>query len=129
MPLGARAGSARRSLRGAPLAGDAGGVGAQGAAILEPVEAAIKAALRQAPVLHNDETGMRQAGRTAWAHVASTARLTHYAIHPKRGREATDAIGILPAYRGSAMHDGWKSVTRPTPNAATRSATSTTCAS
>jgi Transposase IS66 family len=82
----------------------------QAAATLEPVEAAIKAALARAPVLHNvnDETGMRQAGRVAWAHVASTARLTHYPIHPRRGQDATDAIGILPGYTGVSVHDGWK---------------------
>jgi transposase len=74
---------------------------------LAPVEAALKAALRQAPVLHSDETGVRRAGKLAWAHVASTSRLTHYAIHAKRGREATDAIGILPGYTGVSVHDGW----------------------
>jgi transposase len=79
----------------------------QAAAHLEPVEAAIKAALRHAPVLHSDETGVRQAGRLAWAHVASTERLTHYAIHPKRGGAATESIGILPGYRGVSVHDGW----------------------
>jgi transposase len=79
----------------------------QGAATLAPVEAAIKAALQRAPVLHSDETGVRRAGTLAWAHVASTARLTHYAIHAKRGTQATDAIGILPAYTGVSVHDGW----------------------
>jgi transposase len=80
----------------------------QAAATLEPVEAAIKAALRQVPVLHNDETGVRQAGRRAWVHVASTKHLTHYGVHPKRGAEATTDIGILPAYHGVSVHDGWK---------------------
>jgi transposase len=80
----------------------------QAAAILEPVEAQIKAALSRAPVLHSDETGVRQAGHLAWAHVASTHRLTHYAVHPKRGTEATTDIGILPAYTGVSIHDGWK---------------------
>jgi transposase len=79
-----------------------------GAASLAPVETQLKAALAQAPVLHSDETGVRRAGQLAWMHVACTDRLTHYAIHPKRGREATDAIGILPAYRGVSVHDGWK---------------------
>jgi transposase len=51
---------------------------------------------------------VRRSGRLAWAHVASTARLTHYAIHAKRGSEATDAVGILPAFRGVSVHDGWK---------------------
>ena len=36
------------------------------------------------------------------------SRLTHYAIHAKRGREATDAIGILPDFTGVSVHDGWK---------------------
>lgn len=75
---------------------------------LAPVEAQIKAALTRVPVLHRDETGVRRAGRLAWAHVASTTRLTHYAIHAKRGTEATEAIGILPAYTGVSVHDGWK---------------------
>jgi transposase len=80
----------------------------QSAEVLRPVEEQIKAALARAPVLHVDETGVRRAGRLAWAHVASTARLTHYAIHAKRGSEATEAIGILPGYRGVSVHDGWK---------------------
>jgi transposase len=81
----------------------------QAAATLEPVEAAIKAALQQAPVLHNDETGVRRGGTLAWAHVASTDRLTHYAIHAQRGSEATDASGILPAFAGVSVHDGFAS--------------------
>jgi transposase len=78
------------------------------AAALKPVEDALKQALRRAAVLHSDETGVRRSGQLAWAHVASTARLTHYAVHAKRGNEATDAIGILPGYAGVSVHDGWK---------------------
>jgi transposase len=81
----------------------------QAARVLEPVERQIKAALSRAPVLHHDETGVRRAGMLAWAHVTSTSRLTHYAIHTKRGHEAMDAIGILPTYRGVSVHDGWDS--------------------
>jgi transposase len=80
---------------------------AQAARVLKPVEQQIKTALRQASALHHDETGVRRAGRLAWAHVTSTSRLTHYAIQAKRGREATDAIGILPTYQGVSVHDGW----------------------
>jgi transposase len=80
----------------------------QSAEALAPVEAAIKDALRQAPLRHHDETGVRRAGRLAWAHVTSTAQLTHYAIHAQRGSAATDAMGILPTYTGVSMHDGWK---------------------
>jgi transposase len=78
------------------------------ARVLAPVETQLKAALQQARVLHNDETGVRRGGRLAWAHVASTSRRTHYALHAKRGREATDAIGILPAFTGVSVHDGWR---------------------
>ena len=79
----------------------------QAAQTLEAVEEHIKMALRHAPVLHSDETGVRRGGALAWAHVASTARLTHYAIHAKRGAEATQAIGILSTYHGVSVHDGW----------------------
>jgi transposase len=82
---------------------------AQAARVLGPVEQHLKAALSWAPVLHHDETGVRRAGKLAWAHVTSTSRLTQYAIHPKRGQEATEAIGILPDYRGASVHDGWGS--------------------
>ena len=75
---------------------------------VKPVEEELKQALHRAPVLHSDETGVRRRGRLAWAHVASTPRLTHYAIHAKRGSEATEAIGILPGYQGVSVHDGWK---------------------
>ncbi|MBF6607058.1 MAG: IS66 family transposase [Chloroflexi bacterium] len=84
----------------------------QAARVLGPVEQQIKATLARAPVLHSDETGVRRAGALAWAHVTSTGRLTHYAIHTKRGHEAIDAIGILPNYQGVSVHDGWGSYRR-----------------
>jgi transposase len=42
-------------------------------------------------------------------HVSATEQLTHYAVHPKRGKEALDAIGILTDFAGVSMHDGWRS--------------------
>jgi transposase len=86
----------------------------QAAQTLEPVEAQIKTALRRAPVVHSDETGVRRVGALAWAHVASTARLTHYAIHAKRGVAATEAMGILPGFIGVSVHDGWAPYRRNT---------------
>jgi transposase len=74
---------------------------------LEPVEQAIGAALQQADVVHVDETGQRVAGRTEWVHVISTALLTFYAHHAKRGREAIDAIGLLIGFAGRRVHDAW----------------------
>jgi len=67
---------------------------------------AIKQAVIAAAILHVDETGLSLGGKTAWLHVASTDRLTWYATHRKRGREALDALGVLPAVRGRVVHDG-----------------------
>jgi transposase len=76
---------------------------------LRPVENQIKTALQQEAVIHQDETGLYVAGQRYWMHVACTSRLTHYAVHEKRGREAMDAIGIAPAFHGISVHDGWAS--------------------
>ncbi len=79
------------------------------ATVLEPVEQQIKAALIQADVLHQDESSLYVAGQRWWTHVSATGALTHYAVHPKRGKAALDAIGILPKFRGRSLHDGWSS--------------------
>ncbi len=55
---------------------------------LEPVEQQIKEALIQAPVIHQDETGLHVAGK---------------------GQTALEAIGILPKFGGISIHDGWAS--------------------
>jgi transposase len=73
---------------------------------LSPVEQRIKDALIRAPVLHQDETGLRVNTKTHWVHVACTTHLTHYAAHLNRGRKAMEAIGISPAFRGVSVHDG-----------------------
>jgi transposase len=81
---------------------------------LEPVQTALKAALLRAPVLHSDETGVRVQKQLHWIHVAATSTLTFYAHHAKRGREAFTAIGILPHFGGTSVHDSLASYHDPT---------------
>jgi transposase len=76
---------------------------------LEAVAARIKENIIASSIAHFDETGMRVEGKLHWLHVASTNELTYYMPHQKRGSKATDEIGILPHFRGKAVHDGWSS--------------------
>lgn len=76
---------------------------------LEEAEAKIKQEIGRAEVVNFDETGLKIAGKRHWLHVASTAELTHYASHARRGKEASDEIAILPNFTGRAIHDGLSS--------------------
>jgi transposase/uncharacterized coiled-coil protein SlyX len=67
----------------------------------------IRAAIRQAPCVGLDETGVRLDGKLHWWHTASTPTLTSYHVHAKRGRDGIEAGGILPEFTGRAMHDAW----------------------
>ncbi|MEU4245767.1 IS66 family transposase [Actinoplanes sp. NPDC026619] len=68
---------------------------------------AIRVALAAAPLVHFDETGFRVAGRLHWVHSASTGKYSLLYVHPKRGRTAIDAGGVLPDFTGIAVHDAW----------------------
>jgi transposase len=59
--------------------------------------------------VHFDETGMKISGKLHWLHSASTKLATLCLIHPKRGTQAMDAMGILPKRTGWSVHDFWKS--------------------
>ncbi|HZM79719.1 MAG TPA: transposase [Candidatus Limnocylindrales bacterium] len=54
-----------------------------------------------------DETGLRVAGRLHWVHCARTGKYTLITCHPKRGRAGIDDLGVLPGFRGVAVHDAW----------------------
>lgn len=78
----------------------------QAASQLVGAEEEICDALVAAPVLGNDETSIRVNGQHHWLHVARTDRWTHYARQRYRGKLGMDAIGILPNFQGTTVHDG-----------------------
>ena len=65
--------------------------------------------LLAAPAMHVDETSLRVDRTNHWIHVYSAGTLTVKWLHRKRGREAIEAIGIIPRYTGVAVHDCWAS--------------------
>jgi hypothetical protein len=77
------------------------------AVTVEPATEAIKEAVIEAEVGHADETGFYIHGQRHWLHTVSTKELTYYEPHAKRGKKATDEIGILPQFTGTLVHDAW----------------------
>jgi transposase len=76
--------------------------------MLAPFEDWVKRRLSKALLLHADETGINIGGKRKWLHVVCSTTLTLLMPHDKRGGEAMEAMGVLPNYRGTLVHDHWK---------------------
>lgn len=76
---------------------------------LEPWELASIEQIIQSPAMNVDETSLRVDKKKQWVHVYSAAEITLKFLHKKRGKEAIEAIHILPRYSGVAIHDCWSS--------------------
>lgn len=79
---------------------------------LEPFKEVAFALLARSDVVGFDETGIHAEKKLVWLHTASTPKLTLFYLHPKRGKEAMDAFGLLPEFQGIAIHDRWASYLR-----------------
>jgi transposase len=102
-----RTAKALAELFGTPVsAGTVAAMTARVAAGLDGFTGQVRARLAEAEVAHFDETGLRAAGRLHWVHSASTSKYVLITVHDKRGVEAMDAAGVLPAFTGIAVHDG-----------------------
>lgn len=67
-----------------------------------------KKKLQTGTIINSDETGVNINGKRVWLHNASNEQWTYFYPHNKRGTEAMDAIGILPVFSGTLIHDHWK---------------------
>ena len=76
---------------------------------LQSYEEQVSQALLNSKIVHFDDTGFYYEGKCKWLHSASTKELTYYFPHDKRGRCAMNDMGLLPNYKGIAVHDFWKS--------------------
>jgi transposase len=84
-------------------------VQAEAAGKLAPFVTELKDRLSHEPVVHADETGTRVRTTKHWMHTLTTRLLTLIVVHPKRGIEALNDIGVLGAYCGTIVHDGYAS--------------------
>jgi transposase len=103
-----RTAAALAELFGTPLsAGTVAGIAARAAAGLDGFLDAVREKLVDSPVVGFDETGFRVEGKLHWVHCARTETYTLISCHPRRGVEAMNAAGVLPGFRGVAVHDAW----------------------
>ena len=65
--------------------------------------------LLKAPAINVDETSFRVDKKNHWIHVYSSGDITLKFLHRKRGKEAIEAINIIPRYGGAIIHDCWSS--------------------
>lgn len=90
---------------GAPMApGTVASMATRCAAGLDEFAEAVRGQIAAAGVAGFDETGFRVEGTLAWVHSAHTREFSLLTVHSKRGREA---MGVLPAFTGVAVHDAW----------------------
>ena len=75
------------------------------AAKCSSVRSSIDDRVLEEPVVHVDETGLREKGRINWMHTASTARFTSLHTSSKRGTEGMNEIGLLNRFKGIGVHD------------------------
>lgn len=82
---------------------------ATSAALAEPIET-LQGALPQAPVVHADETGWKQAGQRRVLWVVVTQSATVFTIAPSRGSQVLKNL-IGEAFGGCLVSDRWSAYT------------------
>jgi transposase len=72
----------------------------------EPVYAAIRRSVAEAPWVVPNETGWHVGGHNAWLHALVGPQATAYVIDPTRGGAVAAAV-LGAGYAGTMIHDGW----------------------
>jgi transposase len=103
-----RTAQALAELFGVPLSpGTVAGITARAAGKLDGFLERVRGNIAASDVAGFDETGFRVEGRLHWVHCARTGKHTLLMVHPRRGRQAMEAMGVLPSFAGVAVHDAW----------------------
>ena len=103
-----RTAEALAELFGIPLSpGTVAGITARAAGKLDDFLEQVRGNITASDVAGFDETGFRVAGRLHWVHCARTGKYTLLMVHPRRGRKAMEAMGVLASFAGVAVHDAW----------------------
>ena len=76
--------------------------------LLDEFEGWVKNQLAASDLAHADETGINIGGKGHWLHCLSNDDWTLYHADEKRGKDAMDAMGVLPRFRVILCHDHWK---------------------
>ena len=103
-----RTAQALAELSGVPLSsGTVAALTARAAGRLDGFLEQVRQGITASDVAGFDETGFRVAGRAGLVHCARTGKYTLLMVHPRRGREAIGAMGVLASFGGVAVHDAW----------------------
>jgi len=76
--------------------------------LLGKFEIRAKDELADSGFAHADETGINIGGKGHWLHCISNGDWTLYHPDEKRGKDAMDAMDVLPRFNGILCHDHWK---------------------
>jgi transposase len=103
-----RTAQALAELFGVPVSsGTVAAITARAASKLDGFLERARKEIAASPVAGLDETGFRVEGKLAWVHCARTGKYTLLMVHPRRGKAAMEAMGVLPAFAGVSVHDAW----------------------
>ena len=103
-----RTAQALAELFGTPLSsGSVAALTARAAGRLDGFLERVRKQIAASGVAGFDETGFRVEGRLQWVHCARTGKYTLLMVHLRRGKEAMEAMGVLPSLAGVAVLDAW----------------------